>query len=177
MSEEPDLLGEWLSQPSPTHVDTIQSAPAPRQNLTRQSSTTNWLLIAVCCLLAFVIGSRFQGCDSSPFPDDDKIVIDETGKFVLILEDKSEAGQARLTAGQKTALNSTMTQEQAESLGFAFRKLDAADDVSNMESIWQTLKGKAAEPPSMTAASDGRLTTGPLPDGVGEIKIALESIK
>ncbi|MFG0261009.1 MAG: hypothetical protein ACF788_01265 [Novipirellula sp. JB048] len=132
----------------------------------------------ILCLIAmaFMFGSRMDGC-RLPVPDDDSIVIDEKGKFALILEDKTEAGQAKLTVGQKTALNSTMTADAAEEAGFELRIQDVNDDLSKMEQVWQTLRQNAQPAPSLTVSSEGRLRTGTLPDGVDKIKTALESIK
>jgi len=154
--------------PQPTGDRQYRSAP----------KQTNWQLIAALCALAFFLGSQYQGCDRlSPSPDEDSVVIDESGKFALILQDKSEAGQSRVTSGQATAINSTMTKDVAANAGFTLRILDVNDSTDKVEAIWKTLKDKAADPPSLTVTSNGRMRSGPLPDGVGEIKSALESIK
>ena len=154
--------------PEPVHTDRPATVARP--------TGPSWSTIALLCVACLWIGMNFQGCKRNGDDRDDSIVIDEKGSYALILQDKTEAGQAKLTPGQKTTINSTVTVDDAESVGFELRIMDKADDASSMEPIWQTLKSKAASPPSLTAAHDGKLITGVLPEGEG-VKKALESIK
>lgn len=159
---EPEVTQPEVSQPEP---------------IRKQQCNANWPMIIVLCAIAFMVGSRFQGCDFIPIPDDDSIVIDEMGKFALVIEDKTEEGQSKLSDGQKTTLNSKFTEEAITEAGFTFKKIDARDDISEIEPVWQTLKGKADQAPSLTVTNKGRLNTRPLPDSVEEVKAAMELVK
>lgn len=154
-----------------------QDEPTEFVTLEARRSGPSWSTIALLCIACLWIGANLDGCKRDGGDRDDAIVIDDKGQYALILQDASEAGQAKLTPGQKSALNSTLTKDQAKELGFDLRILDTKDDVSSMEPIWQTLKSKAAPPPSLTATDDGNLITGNLPEGVDGVRAALESIK
>lgn len=162
-------LPESLPEPCVTFLSSNQPASEPKPN---------WSMIALLCVVSFFVGTKIDGCDGpGPRPDDDSIVIDEQGSYALILQDVSEAGQAKLTPGQKTAINSTSTLATAEDLGFDLRIMDKNDEIDLMESVWSTLRSKATPPPSLTVAHNGQLITGPLPEGVEGVRAALESIK
>jgi hypothetical protein len=152
--------------------------PAREYHQPAPDKPVNVPLMILLVVVSFFVGTKIDGCGGpGPRPDEDAIVIDEQGSYALILQDVSEAGQAKLTLGQKNAINSTDTLSTANDLGFDLRIIDKNDEIDLMEPVWSTLRSKATPPPSLTVASKGQLITGPLPDGVEGVRAALESIK
>lgn len=138
----------------------------------------SWPTIAMLCVVCFFAGSNFKGCDRGDDDRDDSVVIDEDGRFVLVLEDTSEAGQERLTEGQSAAITSTDIMMWCGANKFEFRKLDpnTVDD-KKIEPIWNTLIAKAKSPPSLNALVDGQFYSKDMPNGIDEAIQELEAIK
>jgi hypothetical protein len=162
-------------------VDIFADSTAPTQSVHQAAASqpgpkVNWIVIVLACALAWMFMSN-QGCSPipGPSPDDDSIVIDEAGKFAMILQDKSESGQKALTKGQRNVLTSMISDEAAEAAGFAFRRVDVNDKLETAEPIWQKIRDNAAAAPSLTTLNDGRLVTGPLPETHDDFKSALET--
>jgi hypothetical protein len=175
-------IDDWLNDVPTSQVDepSLAVSPSPLPLITHsrpQRSNPFWIL--AICVLAFWLGMNFDGCKVSPVPtpDDDTVVIDDDGKFVVILKDGSEDGQSKLSKNQSLAIRSTDVSDWCRDNGFDFRIIDVDDKVTTMEPIWGTLKGEASPAPSLTVAIDGKVTTGDLPDGIEATIEALESLQ
>ena len=156
----------------------VPSEPVEPISAPLRSSGPSWSTIALLCVACLWIGMNFQGCKRDGGDDrDDAIVIDDKTNAVMILQDKSQAGQDALTPGQAEAINSIAIAEWCDSNGFEFRAFDVKDDLTKTEPIWQSLRQKSASPPALTASKDGRATTGKLPDGSKATITALETLK
>lgn len=177
------LLPPPPGQPPRWHRDSQEKNDVPETtfvNITPPAKQTNWLMLILVGLLAYMAFGGLH-CDRvtpgpSPNPIDDK------GKYVLVLEDKSEEGQAKLTDEQKASINSVEIADAANTAGFEFRKLDQdaikLNDkyLTGIEPIWKQLVKESLAAPSLTIANDGKMTTGMMPS-IEQAKKAIEDAK
>lgn len=181
-------LDDWLKDDidieSTLTAKMVEQAKPLTLNVDARPRPTNWLTIALMCAVMFFAGMQLRSCKPDftpgPTPDDDTLVIDDKGNFVMILRDNSEPGQSALTPGQAQAITSTKVSSWCRSNGFDFRIIDSAftdQQLAAMEPIWGTLRKQAAAAPSLTAAKDGKAFTRQLPDGIDATIQALEAIK
>ena len=172
------VIPDSLVQDSPV-VKREEEPSAPVEPSPPQSNgfAGNWLTVVLLAFVTVLLFTQQVDCDSIvPEPDDD-VIIDESGKFALILQDESEEGQAKLSDGQAAAINSVAVKEWCQENGFAFRILDYTEDPKTMEPVWQALRDIAEAPPSLTASVEGRARTGELPDGIDATLKSLESMQ
>lgn len=146
-------LEEWLSE-QPEPVVTEDHTPQ-REPFWRRVNWSNWILIAV---VAVWLVSTKVDCDRGIVPDDgDAVVIDEEGRFALILVDETPSGRDALTRDQAAAINSADTLLAAKQAGFTVRTKHYEEDLSSIGPVWSKMQSVALPPPSLTLVSDGKV--------------------
>lgn len=135
----------------------------------------NFAQIALAILIGFLVAREWVDRNIDPSPDDDTVIVDELGDYVLFVIDDDK--QDALTKGQASAINWSGIKSLADSQDFSFRRVDVKSDLSKMEQVWQTMRNKSPNPPAMVVIDDGKLTAGPVPDGIEALKQVVESIQ
>ena len=179
-------LDDWLDadtlRESPVRPEFVQAEPPPvaAPPASRPPNYVNWLIAAALVVLVLL---QFRSCDGriipgpGPNPDDGTtFAVSTPGNFALMLIDKTEEGQARLTDGQKVAINSTKVKTFCDGNGVTLRIWDKANPPTKAEPVWMELINKAGPVPSLTVASDRRGRTGDLPDGPDNNIAAIRSM-
>ena len=177
-------LDDWLNQATPKRESVRPaSVQADRPPSSAGSTGHNWPMIAMVAVVVVLLMMQLRSCDRriipgpGPRPDDGTtFAVSTPGNFALMLIDKSEEGQARLTDGQKVAINSTKVKTFCDGNGVTLRIWDKANPPTKAEPVWMELINKAGPVPSLTVASDRRGRTGDLPDGPDNNIAAIRSM-
>lgn len=167
---EPAEPKHAIATPEPKTVPTDQGRIAPQ---TPRESSPGWFGVVVAVLVT-IIAMRAVERINWPINDDqtDGEVVDIDRPHVLILVDPD-----KMNEGQASAAGWSGIVALTKDRGIAYREADADDDLSKVEPEFQAMRAKAAAAPSLTIAADGKLRTGPLPNGIEELKQTIESIE
>lgn len=169
---------DWLINDTDTVADDAKTDPPQPQPAEPRSLNRLTMLLVIAATVFVTLAVQNGRLLPDDRKNDDRVVIDADGRYAMVLYDDDRPNA--MTDGQKAAFNWSGILAFCKDRGIQYRRFDAknVDEESErnlVEEHFRQMIEKAAPPPSLTIAIDGKLTTEPLPDGIERFRNAIES--